>query len=1274
MKIIFYHLICISFLFNSYAGYCQTTNAFFERITTKDGLSQSTVNSIIQDKEGFMWFATFDGINRYDGYNFKIFRNITNDKNSISHNGSVYIYQDKSGYIWVVNNGNEGLNRFDPKTEKFTRFKFAIDDSLSISSNEIYEVKEDRDGNLWATTKNALNLLISKTENGKTTYKFRRYYYPFENNNNIKLYENKHGELLLISDYIYYFDKKHSKFSNSNIFINNLGIVSVCEDKTGNLWIGTVESGIIKLEYNAAKKDYKKQTLDEINIAPHERNFVITDSKSNIWIATLHGLYQYNEKNHLMVHYSNDKNNLNSISDNALQSLYIDSFSVLWVGTFSQGLCKLDMNHKPFFHYKADNKSGKSLSGNVISSIHSRNTKELWVGLDLGGGINRLIFDGAEIKQINRYLFNRYGQDSLNISNILSLVQRRNGDVWAGSAGSFITKLTPEKAETDRLAIKKIYKLERWTFSIFEDSKGILWGGTWGNGLWKFDDKTEKFTFLRHIPDDSTSICDEIIWSLYEDTNGNLWIGGHGGGLSILPVNEKYKTNPKFINYKYNEDINSSLSNNTIHVIFQDHLENMWIGTNGGLNKAKTLSGNFKNIEKDKIIFNSYHIKDGLPSETTVGILEDNKGNLWLSTSKGISKFNPKNGLITNFDEKDGLQGNEFWHNSYFKDYSGKMYFGGNNGLNSFYPDSIKPNEILPKIVFNGLKIFNQPVDIGQQFNGDIILPQSINETSKIVLSHANNAFTIEFAALHYVQPSKIGYAYKLDGFDNTWNYVGNKRDATYTNLNPGEYTFTVIASNNDNIWNNKGISIKILVLPPWWKTWWFKLIDIFIILTGFIVIILSIIRKVKKQANQTILNERNQLKTLIDNIPDRVIIKDTKSRFLIINNAAVKYFGGKSANEFIYKTDFDLHPKELAEKFYNEELEILSTKIPIINKEETRIVGGKESYVSITKCPIINLKAETIGIVCIIKDITFQKTAELELKKQSKELENYNFVLSETNVLLEERQQQIEEQSEELRVSNERLIEHQSRIEEQSEELMAQRDQLSLLNTTKTKLFSILAHDLRSPFNALIGFSELLIRNLKKYPVEKIETQLNHILNTSRQTYNMLNNLLEWSRSQREIIQFCPELINLRDYLSTELKILRQQATRKKIILEEEIIGNERKVNADPNLISTVFRNLISNAIKYSFENSSIKIVLIYRENDFQFTVTDNGTGISPVLKETLFKISDIASTSGTSGERGTGLGLLICADFIAKHSGKIWVESEINKGSTFFFEIPYQ
>lgn len=836
------HLIKIIFIIAVYSScflsgtlYSITTSATFERITKKDGLSQSTVTNIIQDRKGFMWFGTYDGMNKYDGYTFKTYRHIENDNSSLSDNGAAYLYEDNKGFIWVTNNANEGICKFNPETEKFIRYKHNPDDSTSISSNTVYHIMQDSRNNIWISTNNALNLLIENKIGDKITESFKRFDISSIEGRLTKIHENRNGKLLLFANYVYYFDRESNTIKRASKIIEpanaTYAIISISEDKAGNLWLGTIDSGIIKLVYDKQTQSYKQAVLNKSIATLNGRNYVLIDYKNRIWIATnKNGLFQYSEKEDRLINFSNDKTDLNSISDNSIISLFIDRSGILWIGTYSQGLCKYDLFKKQFYHFKSIPGNNNTLGGNVISSIHSTTPGELWIGLDKGGGVNRLIFRNNKDPKVTHYKYSSTDNNTIGDNNTLCLVQRKNGEVWLGSASNSLSKIVPEKTGTNESPIIKRYLQGSWTFSIYEDSQGTIWGGTWGGGLWKYKDKTNTFVYFRNDPDDSTSLCDNIIWAIAEDNTGNLWIGGHGKGLSILPAKEKDKLNPKFINFKHEEENDESLSSNTINVFCQDHTGTMWIGTAGGLNKVVKKDNN---LTKNKLSFISYHIKDGLPAEGIIGIIEDNNGNLWLSTSNGLSKFNVSELSFTNYTESDGLQSNEFWHNSYFKDQNGRIYFGGNNGLNAFYPDSIKPNPFIPDIVITDIKLFNKSVEIGEEIDGDVIISKSINETSKIVLSYKNNMLSLEFAALHYTGSENSKYAYKMEGFDKEWiKTSADRRFATYSNLPAGKYTFKVKASNCDGVWNEEGTLLKIIITPPFWKTIWSRLSTILLIIT----------------------------------------------------------------------------------------------------------------------------------------------------------------------------------------------------------------------------------------------------------------------------------------------------------------------------------------------------------------------------------------------------------------------------------------------------------
>jgi methyl-accepting chemotaxis protein/ligand-binding sensor domain-containing protein len=851
----FLRLICtiVFFVLFQNITYSQTLSSAFDMVTIKDGLSQSTVNYIIQDRHGFMWFATYGGLNKYDGYSFTVYQNDENDSTSLGSNNNTVLFEDNDGFIWVINNASEGLDKFDPETGKFFHYRSDPKDPTSISSNTVSHVMQDKAGNIWVCANDALNLVVREKGKRGAKTSFKRYMGP-KGSNFVRAFEDSKGNIVLFGKYIYYFNRQTGAFTTS-FLLPVEGIISYCEDKKGDILVGTQTLGVFKLEWDKNTSTYRFGDNSKINPSPQNRAYVTVDNFGIVWIGTeTKGLFRYNPETDQMLNFVPDKLDSRSISDVNIYSLYIDRFGVLWIGTYSQGLCKYDLYRKDFTLFKSIPGNINTMSGNVISGITSNNPNELWVGSRDGGGVSRFVFKANEDPRVLHYLNNP--NDVNNIINIscLCVLQRKSGEVWIGSQG-FVSRMVPEEPGSNKSPQVTRYPMGGWTFEMFEDSKGILWGGTWGGGLWRFNDATNEFIPFRNDPNNKNSLCDNVVWSLGEDNHGNLWIGGHSEGLSILPAGERDKPNPKFVNFRYEKGNNKSISNNTIGSICRDHSGNMWFATDKGLNIFIDKNNVLKNLhENSKLEFESYHKKDGLPSDGIVGVVDDKAGNIWVSTTFGISRLNVADTTFTNYYESDGLQSNEFWHNASYINSEGRIFFGGPNGFNAFYPDKIKANPFLPLVVITNIEIANKLVKPGQEINGDVVISKPIYMIPSISLSHKNNIITLEFAGLHYAKPSSIKYAYFLENFDKEWNYT-NKRTATYTNLDPGTYIFRVKATNNDGVWNEQETTLTIEVRPPWWATIWFRLLFI-IALIGLILAFISWRTKQFKQ-NQKILETK---------------------------------------------------------------------------------------------------------------------------------------------------------------------------------------------------------------------------------------------------------------------------------------------------------------------------------------------------------------------------------------------------------------------------------
>jgi hypothetical protein len=521
----------------------------------------------------------------------------------------------------------------------------------------------------------------------------------------------------------------------------------------------------------------------------------------------------------------------------------------MWAGTWSGGINILHANGlgDKFAHFKMIAGDENSLSSNLVLCINGDNDGNVWVGTD-GGGLNRIAWT---TKSFTHYLSKPLDQNGprsnypLYISNIsadiLAIGYHRMGfDLLNQKTGRFTHYMPPDRpGETSGVSVR----------AVFMDKRSRLWIGAWLDGLYLYNESDLFLARKGEIPHihykqdshNAESIGGSTVYTLREDKEGNLWMGTNGG---LDRYDEK---NNRFIHYRYNVNNKDGLSNDVVHSITEDHNGNLWLGTGGGLNF----------FDKGKQTFTSYTTKDGLSNNVVYGILEDDHGNLWFSSNQGLSKFNPATKVCRNYGISDGLQGNSFKPNAYYKSKTGEMFFGGTNGFNVFHPDSIKDNPFIPPVWITGLQIFNKPVEIGENSP----LPRDISELSSIKISYEQSVFTVEFAALNYISPQMNQYAYKLEGFDKNWNYVGNNRTATYTNLDPGEYTFKVKGSNNDGVWNSKNTTLKITITPPFWKTLWFRSLVVLSFAYGILFFYRARVSTIQKQ--KTKLKKKVKKRTL---------------------------------------------------------------------------------------------------------------------------------------------------------------------------------------------------------------------------------------------------------------------------------------------------------------------------------------------------------------------------------------------------------------------------
>lgn len=790
----------------------------FQNLTIEDGLSQSSVFAIQQDKRGLMWFGTWDGLNRYDGYRFTIYK--YNEKNpySLSNNEIRALYEDRKGELWIGTMG--GLNWFDREKERFTRFQHDPDNPNSLAGNRVHAIAEGRDSSLWIGTQDGG---LSRLD--RLTQRFQNYLHNPDdpnslNHNDIRTICVDTSGILWIGTWgggLNRFDPAAKQFSrykhdpDDPTSLSHNNVRTVFEDRRGVIWIGTEDGGLSRFNRKSRKfKNFRPDKNDPFSLSDKEVISIYESRTGELWIGTRGGgLNKFDRKNQQFIRYK-------PIRGNNICSLYEDVSGILWIGTYEGGVSKYLPRHKNFIHYQHQPDDPTSLSGNDVRSIYKDKKGELWVGV-WDHGLNRM---DPNTGKFTRYIPDPENSHSLSQHDVIAIFEDHQGVMWIGTAKGGLNKFD---RPTNRFTHYKNNPddaqslFHNFVFCIYEDRNHTLWiGGYLGRSLSRFDRKTETFINYIHDPNNPDSIAYHKVRKLFEDSNNNFWLTTGGGGLCLFD-----RKTEKFKYYTHDPKNPQTISGNNPTVIFEDNRGWLWVGIwGGGLNK----------FDRKTETFSRYREADGLPSDSVMGILEDEKGNLWLSTFRGLSRFNPEKETFTNYTPNDGLQSWEFNSTVAFKSEDGQMFFGGVNGFNAFYPDQIKDNPYTPTVVLTDFKIFNRSLPIGDES----ILQKSIMELNEITLSFKESVFSIEFAALNYIFPEKNRYAYKMEGFDKDWRYVGSDhRIATYTNLDPGTYKFRIKATNNDGMWNEKETDLSIIITPPWWKAIGFITVTVFLVIAG---------------------------------------------------------------------------------------------------------------------------------------------------------------------------------------------------------------------------------------------------------------------------------------------------------------------------------------------------------------------------------------------------------------------------------------------------------
>lgn len=950
-----------------------------EKFSIEHGLSSQVTTCFLQDSDDFMWIGTLNGLNRYDGYTFTVYKKDVEDSLSISNNNISSIVEDKNGYLWIGTTEG-GLNKFDKKSKIFKRFMMKPDDANSLNENRIYSLLCE-DSILWIGTKagglNKLNILTNKFNSFRNDEQGGEKIGINQINSIVRLDAQTlllgtNGGLILFntknnSKKFFYHDenKKNSLFDNI--------VSSIYKDSEGEIWIGTFGHGFQKFNYKTKTFiTYPFFKISGREFYEYTISKIVGDKEGFLWLGTVggKGLIRFDPKKNIFLSVQDIPRAISLISEGdakaRVMDLFLDKCDNLWIATWNHGILKVDLKKKIFSLYSiADqNSRGKNSVWGVTEDKNS--STKIWVCTNLG--LKNYDIHSNEILTYST-------KDGLSSNNISNVVSDGADGLWLSTWGGGLNHLD---IKTKKITVFKHDKTDQYSIPsdhispLIRSHDGKLWMGTADFGVICFDTITKRFPSYKNIPGDDTSLSDNYVSNIYEDSKGKIWICLWGGGLNCLDP-----LDGKVIRYMFDPNNPNSISSNMVLSLIETGNGKFWVGTGEGLNYFDPSTNRFT----------VYTEKHGLIDKSVLGLAFDNDGFLWLSTSGGISRFNTLTKEFKNFTEHDGLQGREFTANIY-KSKNGFLVFPGINGFNVLYPNEVTYASNESKVRFTSFRKFNKEVNIDQ----------AISKSGELNLDYTENSLSFDFALLDFTYPLHYKYAYRLEGSDRDWIYPKFGRTASYTNLSPGNYRLLVKGANYNGIWS-KPVIITIIIKPPFYKTWWF--ITFSILLTVYLASYLytSRVNKLKKRQAELLnligekekiekeLRQNQELFEIIDNgVSDLIAILDLNGNRLYSSNSYGKLFGNSlkltGTNSFS-----DIHPED-RDKIKNIFFETVRSGKGQRTEFRFLLPGGVVRYVESHGNLIRDDEGNPSKVVVVSRDISERKFAEDKIIELNKDLE----------------------------------------------------------------------------------------------------------------------------------------------------------------------------------------------------------------------------------------------------------------------------------------------
>ncbi|MGK2855562.1 MAG: sensor histidine kinase, partial [Thermoanaerobaculia bacterium] len=1199
----------------------------FERIGMEEGLPHENVYGVAQDRLGFIWFATEDGLARWDGETMLSYDHDRSDTGSVASNDVSRIIPDGDGSLWIGTWG-DGLDRFDPLTEAVTHFRRRENGGeAGLPDNRIQSLIATDDA-IWIGTRGAglarldratatIQIWNSRGAQGTALRDDRVWSIAASNANTIWIGTDTGLQALdLKSGTITFVDGagEHARA------LEGQTIRSLTITRDGTLWLGT-PTGAWRLAADRSTLTPVVRSSEAARVAEGGVNTIHEDGQGVVWIGTMQeGLYRFDPSTGAVSRFVHDPQQSWSLGSNDVRWLYEDRSSILWIATRGGGVSRIDLKPHKFTTWTWDPSDADGLAARGVSAILGDASGTLWVGTH--DGLDRLERGATAF----RHVTTRDG--AIPHGDVEVLTEDREGRLWIGlfRAGlCLFDRASNRCSETwsTRSSAERALRDDS-VRALLVARDGTLWIGTAG-GLHQLDPKTGAISAFVNDPFDPASLSDSYVLALHEDARGRIWIGTDSGGLNLL--DPKAKT---FRSWKRSK-AGDSLPSDRVREVFESRDGTLWIGTSNGLVAFDPERERFKRLDP----------RPALDSSNIQSVQEDETGRLWVSTANGLSVIDPKSGISRTYNAGDGLQGNIFFPGSSWKAGDGTLYFGGVAGLSAFNPDGMPDNRVVPNVVITRVNVFANPGKVTRP-------PWTLRE---IELHHRENFFAIEFAALDFTAPERNRYLFRLEGLSDEWRDAGTQRFANYTAVPPGRYTFRVRGSNNDGVWNEEGASLVIVVKPPFWQAIWFRVALAALALALFVAMIRMRTRTIElqKMALERVVDERTR------------DLRATTDRLATINslvesmNAEINF--DRVLQMILGVTRF-LHGVEIAIVFvYDKSSDLYRAKAAL---------GWDPATVEEIALPADELErlytaeADEVQKDVFLADRSAQSAAFLTLLtlrlRGPERVEGYlvfEAPIAKGGIAPNELELLVELRGHILSAFMKAKV-----LEE-----------LERLNKSKNEFLGIAAHDLRNPLGVIVGWVSMVIDQLRKGNVdtERAAGQLVKARTAAESMARLVNDLLDISAIESGAIALERDEVDLGAMITATVANHEDAAARKSITLTAIDVENLPLINADSVRIGEVLDNLLSNAIKYTQQGGTVRVSCERLENEIVTHVEDNGQGLGEDDLKEVFHTFKKLSARPTGGETSTGLGLAIVKRIVEIHGGNIWITSAKGEGARF-------